>query len=114
AGGFHTRPKPKQPACWRLPVPTFEACQCPPTGPLLDQAVAQRVGGQVGVGVEIHFLEDPRAVGADGLDADEKLLGYLRYAASHGKLAQNLEPPLLEPHVQGTVRLVIESAHEDV
>jgi hypothetical protein len=36
---------------------------------LLDQAVANCVGGKIGIGLQIHFLKHSRTVGADRFDA---------------------------------------------
>ncbi len=38
-------------------------------GKLLDQAVANRVGGKIGIGLHIHFFKHPRTVGAHCFDA---------------------------------------------
>ena len=46
-------------------------------GRLLDEVVADRVYGELGVRAEIHLLEDARAVGADGFHAQVQLFGNL-------------------------------------
>ena len=50
-----------------------------------DKLVLDRVVSDVRVGLEIHLLEDPRAVGAHGLHAEEELLGDLRNALPGGE-----------------------------
>ena len=80
---------------WR-PVPAPPTRQHRPTasgrrGVLLDQTVAQRVGRQIRIRLEVHLFEHTCAVGTDGLHADEQLRGDLRDAASDGELAQDLE-----------------------
>ena len=47
-------------------------------GLLLEQTVAQRVSGQISVGIEVHFLEDAAPVGAYRLDANGEVSGDLR------------------------------------
>src|SRR5689334_22929872 len=55
-----------------------------------DELVLHRVVGDVRVRLEVHLLENARAVRADRLHGEEELLGDLRDALPGGELAEDL------------------------
>src|SRR5688572_32191429 len=62
-----------------LTVTGVQTCALPIL--LLDEAVAQRVRGDVRVGLEVHLLEHAAAIRADGLDREAELARDLRHRA---------------------------------
>jgi NADPH-dependent 2,4-dienoyl-CoA reductase/sulfur reductase-like enzyme len=59
-------------------------------GELRDETMRDDVVHQFGGRVKVHLLEDARAVGADGLDAQRQFLGDLRNGAPGADQPQNL------------------------
>src|SRR5947207_6547268 len=79
--------------------PTFAPGACL----LLDKSVLDRVISQIGVRFHRHFLEDARAISADGLHRQVELIGDLRDRCARGQLAKNLELALRQFCVQRTI-----------
>ena len=75
---------------------------------LLNQAVLDRVVGDVRVGFDAHLVEDARTVRADGFDAQEKLVRDFGNRLTGSELAENLELPLRQLRVRGLVSLAVE------
>src|SRR5687768_15706748 len=57
----------------------------------LHESIAERIRRDVGIGNKIHLLQNPAAIGADGLDAQAQLVRDIRHCLARGKLAENLE-----------------------
>ena len=57
---------------------------------LLDQAVLERVVGQVAVGLQLELFEHARAIGADGLDAQAHALGHAADRLALGEAQEDL------------------------
>ena len=68
-----------------------------PAPALLDQAVLQRVVGQVAVGLELQLLQRARPVGADRLHAEEHALGDLAHRLALGQAQEHLQLALGQP-----------------
>src|SRR5436190_20262521 len=86
--------------------PTNPGCmiRCTEALSLCDELILHRIVSDVGIGLEVHFFENPRAVSADGLDAEEQLLRDFRHALPGGELAEDLEFTLGELGVGRLVR----------
>ena len=70
----------------------------------LQQVVLDGVVRDVGVRLHAHLLQNPCAVGADGLDAQEQLRRDLGHALALGELAEDLEFALREHAVPRLAR----------
>src|SRR5919112_63215 len=58
---------------------------------LLDQLVADGVGGDFCIAAHSHLLEDARAIGADGLHAQAQLVRHDRRRDSAGDASEDLQ-----------------------
>lgn len=61
---------------------------------LIDQLALERVVGQVGVGCQLHLVQDPRAICADCLDRQQEFISDGLEFRALCKLEENLELPL--------------------
>ena len=71
---------------------------------LLNEAILDRVVGEVGVRLRVHLLQDPRAVRAHRLVAEEQLVGDVADGAAGRELAEDLEFPLAQLLVRAAGR----------
>src|SRR5687768_8858700 len=69
-----------------------------------DELVLHRIVCDVGIRLEVHLLEDARAVGAHRLHAEEELLGDFRNALAGCELAEDLELAFRELRMRGRIR----------
>ena len=60
---------------------------------LQDESVAQCVSGHVRIAVEIHFLQNSRAVGADRFYAQAQFVGDFSNPSAGREFAEYLELP---------------------
>src|SRR5688572_5043867 len=58
---------------------------------LLDETIAERIGSDVRIGLEIHLFQYAAAIGAHRLHAEAQLACDLRDRAAGGELAEDLE-----------------------
>src|SRR5688572_26840878 len=77
------------------------------SGELLDESVAERVRGDVGIRLEVHLLEHPASIRAHGLHGKAQLLRDLRHGTAARELAEDLELTLRELLVNRPVRATI-------